>query len=157
MTVPIDHRKLRSAFGQFPTGVTIIASKFGDNIHGMTANSFSSVSLDPPMLLVCVANKARMLSVVTDSGRFGISILGDDQRDISNHFARSGNDAEIRFEDFDGTPVIAGALARFACKVQASHLAGDHTIFVGEVLGCELGSGAPLLFHSGKYLNMANW
>lgn len=154
MTLVIDKRSLRNAFGQFATGVTVVTSCDGERTHGMTANSFSSVSLDPPMLLVCIANTAQMMSLIERSGVFALSVLGSDQQAVSEHFARPGNDRQIRFAEFGGLPVIEGALALFSCSVQASYPAGDHSILVGEIMACEYRTGSPLLFHSGTYANL---
>ncbi|MBO6719781.1 MAG: flavin reductase family protein [Rhizobiaceae bacterium] len=154
MTVAINARSLRNAFGQFATGVTVVTSRHGDKTRGMTANSFSSVSLDPPMLLVCIANTAHMMTLIEKSGVFALSVLESGQQSVSEYFAGSGNARHVAFAEFEGMPVIEGALALFNCRVEASYPAGDHTILVGEITACEHRSGAPLLFHSGAYADL---
>ena len=155
MTVLVDSRHLRHAFGRFATGVTIVTSRFGGEVHGMTANSFSSVSLNPPLLLVCLANQAYTLSLIERSALFGLSVLGSAQRDISEHFACPGDRSKIGLADFCGVPVIDGALAHFSCEVEAQHLAGDHTILVGKILASALQEGPPLVLYSGTYVSLA--
>jgi len=125
----------------------------------MTANSFTSVSLDPPLILVCVDQNARLLSYLKEQGRFGVSILKDTQQQISELFAKPQQDpAEeemlgVRFKWTDtGIPLLEDALAHIACNVVAQHMSGDHTIFVGEVESMELMVGEPLLYYRGRYL-----
>ena len=151
MTKSIDHKMLREAFGLYPTGVTIVTSRIGERIHGMTANSFTSVSLDPPLLLICIDNRARMLEAIRESGTFGLSVLSREQQHISQHFARPGNQSDIAFGTRAGVPMIEGAIAHFACRLYADYAAGDHTIFLGEILECAHEPGTPLLFHCGGY------
>jgi len=125
----------------------------------MTANSFTSVSLDPPLILVCVDQNARLLSYLKEQGRFGVSILKDTQQQISELFAKPQQEpAEeemlgVRFKWTDtGIPLLEDALAHIACNVVAQHMSGDHTIFVGEVESMELMVGEPLLYYRGRYL-----
>ncbi len=127
-------------------------------VHGMTANSFTSVSLDPPLILVCVDQKARLLSHLRTRRRFGVSILKDTQQVFSDYFARPRQDSQeeerlgIRFMwTPTGIPLLEEALAHLACNVAAEHPAGDHVIFVGEVESLELREGQPLVYHRGSY------
>jgi len=146
--------------GSFPTGVTVLTvEREPGQVHGMTANSFTSVSLDPPLILVCVDQNARLLSYLKEQGRFGVSILKDTQQQISELFAKPQQDpAEeemlgVRFKWTDtGIPLLEDALAHIACNVVAQHMSGDHTIFVGEVESMELKVGEPLLYYRGRYL-----
>lgn len=156
---PVTSHLFRQVMGTFATGITVLTvEREPGKVHGMTANSFTSVSLDPPLVLVCVDHNARLLSFLMEQRRFGVNILRDSQQAFSDHFAKPQQDAEalerlgIRFTWTDtGIPLLADALARLACNVVAQHVAGDHTIFLGEVESMDLGKGEPLLFHGGRY------
>jgi flavin reductase (DIM6/NTAB) family NADH-FMN oxidoreductase RutF len=145
--------------GSFPTGITVLTvEREPGQVHGMTANSFTSVSLDPLLILVCIDQEARLLSYVKTQRRFGVNILKDIQRQLSEHFALPQQDpAEevrlgIRYRwTLSGIPLLEDALAHLACIVVAQYMAGDHTIFVAEVESLELKEGQPLLYHRGKY------
>jgi flavin reductase (DIM6/NTAB) family NADH-FMN oxidoreductase RutF len=128
-------------------------------VHGMTANAFSSVSLDPPLVLVCVDNRTKTHAHLHARKRFGINVLGEDQRAISDYYARPDRthdraEAEAG-ANFDrtphGTPVLHGALAYLECRLQSAQDAGDHTIFIAEVEDVVVREGDPLLFFRGKY------
>src|SRR5271165_5313122 len=130
----------RRVLGSFATGVTVITAERQDGqVHGMTANSFTSVSLEPFLVLVCVAHNARLLGYLKQQRCFGVNILQASQQAISEFFAKPQQDPEaekqlgIRFERApSGIPLLADVHAQLACKVVAEHPAGDHTIFVGE-------------------------
>lgn len=149
----------RQALGRFATGVTVVtAERAPGEVHGMTANSFTSVSLEPLLILVCVDEEARMLPLLKKTQRFGVSVLKDNQRAISEFFAQPEQDPEvelalgIRFEwPAAGTPVLGDTLVQLTCRVVASHPAGDHTIFLAEVESAEVFDGEPLLFFRGAY------
>jgi len=151
--------EFRQALGQFASGVTVITAERAPGlVHGMTASSFASVSLDPLLILVCVAHSAQMLSVMEAQKRFGVSILKDDQREISKFFAKpeqgqkEESDLGIRFRwTPGGIPLLEGTLVQLGCNVVATHVSGDHTIFVGEVESAEIHSGRPLLHFRGEY------
>lgn len=153
----------RQALGRFATGVTVVsAERAPGQVHGMTANSFTAVSLDPLLVLVCVDEQARMLAVLQKARRFGVNVLKEHQRSISEFFALPEQDPEverslgIRFEwTPSGIPVLAEALVQLTCKVVASHVAGDHTIFLAEVETAEVFEGEPLLFFRGTYRKIA--
>jgi len=140
--------------GSFPTGISVLTvEREPGQVHGMTANSFTSVSLDPFLILVCIDQEARLLSYLKTQRRFGVSILKDTQLQISEHFAKPQQDpAEearlgIRFQwTPSGIPLLEDALAHLACNVVAQYMAGDHTIFVAEVESLELNEGEPLLY-----------
>lgn len=158
-TTTVSPQQFRRVMGSFPTGITVITvEREPGQVHGMTANSFTSVSLDPVLILVCVDHNARLLSYLKAQRRFGVNILRDSQQAISEHFAKPQEDSAeesqlgIRFRWTDtGIPILEDALAHLACNVAAEHVSGDHTIFVGEVEGLELKEGEPLLFHRGQY------
>ena len=153
----------RRALGRFATGVTVVsAERAPGQVHGMTANSLTAVSLDPLMVLVCVDEEARMLAVLQKAQRFGVSVLKEHQRAISEFFALPEQDPEverslgIRFAwTPSGIPVLAEALVQLTCQVVASHVAGDHTIFLAEVETAEVFEGEPLLFFGGAYRKIA--
>lgn len=153
---PIDEGALRRIFGQFASGVTVIASGAPGAVHGMTANAFMSVSLDPALILVSLKNDSRMRGVVDESGRFGISILAEDQQSASEHFAgRLFDEAAAAFEFPGSTPVLKGALAWISCCVEQRVMAGDHTLFIAKVDDFFHSEGSPLLFYGGQYRTLS--
>lgn len=151
----LDGRALRSALGAFATGVTIISTQdsSGQDV-GVTANSFNSVSLDPPMVLWSLARKANSLAAFQSNPHFAVHILAADQDGLSRRFATQGIDkfAGIEVErGFGDAPLIDGCAARFQCRTAFNYDGGDHVIFVGEVLAFDSFGRPPLLFHAGKY------
>jgi flavin reductase (DIM6/NTAB) family NADH-FMN oxidoreductase RutF len=155
----LNSSDFRKAMGCFATGVTIITVDLEGVVHGMTANAFASVSLDPPLVLVCVDRKASTHAHLHAKKRFGINVLGEDQRAISAYYARAERDHEHAETDagarFDrtrhGTPMLHGALAFLECRLHTAQVAGDHTIFIAEVEDVLVREGEPLLFFRGKY------
>jgi flavin reductase (DIM6/NTAB) family NADH-FMN oxidoreductase RutF len=147
-----DSRQFRNALGRFASGVTVVTTQYEDRPHGMTANAFVSVSLNPPLVLVSVDNRATMHRLLPMTGRYGISVLAEGQENLSNHFAgRSVEGLHIRFTERLGVPLLEGAVAYFVVRVVDAHTAGDHTLFIGEVEHFEARDDRPLLFYSGKY------
>jgi flavin reductase len=153
-----DPKLLRRVFGSFPTGVTVVTVG-GGTPHGMTANSFASVSLDPPLVLVCVDRGAVMHEVLATTRCFGVSVLGAHQAPVARHFADRWRPAgQAQFEQVDwvpgratGTPLIAGAVARFECELWRSYDGGDHTIFLGRVVSLDRsGYQDALMFFHGQ-------
>lgn len=155
----IDPQSLRRAFGSFATGVTVMTVG-GEVPHGMTANSFTAVSLDPPLLLVCVQRDAAMHTRLGESGCFGISVLGAGQEEVARYFADRRR--PLGREEFDpvgwvpgeatGSPLIAGAAAHFECEVWRTYDGGDHTIFIGRLLSAaRRPDDDVLLFLSGRF------
>src|SRR5712692_5113134 len=155
--------EFRKALGHFTTGVTVVTvEREPGKIHGMTANSFTSVSLDPMLILVCVDQRAKMLPLLEEKKRFGISVLKAGQEAISEYFAKGEQSAEteerlaIRYRwTPSGVPVLEHTLLHLSCRLVTSHIAGDHTIFVGEVEDAELHEGEPLLYFRGEYRKIA--
>jgi flavin reductase (DIM6/NTAB) family NADH-FMN oxidoreductase RutF len=152
---PSDFRK---AMGCFATGVTVITVDQDGEVHGMTANAFCSVSLDPELVLVCVDQRARTHAHLHARKRFGVNVLGSDQQAISEYYARStethqhAEDAGASFErTAHGTPVLRGAVAYLECRLHSTQPAGDHTIFIAEVEDVVVRDGEPLLFFRGRY------
>ncbi|OYU14336.1 MAG: flavin oxidoreductase [Alphaproteobacteria bacterium PA4] len=152
---PFDARTLRDAFGCFATGVTVVTGRDADgNRIGLTANSFTSVSLDPPLLLFCPANSASALPTLRHTGRFAINVLDLDGQHIADRFTKKGIDrfAEAEWLDWDGLPVLAEAKAAFACELHADHDGGDHRILVGRVIRLGLApTRESLLYLHGRY------
>lgn len=148
-----DSMAFRRTLGQFATGVTVVSLATENGVHGMTANSFTSVSLDPPLLLVCVDKRNRTHQLIQENERFAINILAEDQMDISNWYAgRRDHHVEPKWNhDVAGSPILEGAVAWLDCRLAFQYDGGDHTIYVGHVDKFELVGGRPLLFHSGRY------
>lgn len=145
-------RRFRDVMGRFATGVTVITAQCDGQTHGMTANGFMSVSLEPPLVVISVRCESKMIGSIEAAGAYGVSVLGFDQAFLSKHFAgRPVPGLEEPFEEVDGIPVIAGAIAQIAAKVVDRHVVGDHVLFVGEVTTANHESREPLIFHSGAY------
>jgi len=144
---------LRSTLGMFATGVTIITTRVGEQVHGMTANAFMSVSLEPPLVLISVDRRTKMCGLLHEGSTYGVSVLCESQSTLSDRFAgRPGSEgAEPRFDLIHDTPLVEGALAGFVSKVVRSYWGGDHSLFLGRVEYAHTGEGAPLLFHGGRY------
>jgi flavin reductase (DIM6/NTAB) family NADH-FMN oxidoreductase RutF len=155
----LNPAEFRKAMGCFATGVTIITVDLEGEVHGMTANAFASVSLDPPLVLVCVDHATRTHAHLHAKKRFGINVLGEDQRAISEYYARVDRthenaeaEAGARFDRTQlGTPMLRGSLAFLECRLNSAEVAGDHTIFIAEVEDVVVREGEPLLFFRGKY------
>jgi flavin reductase (DIM6/NTAB) family NADH-FMN oxidoreductase RutF len=143
----------RRTLGMFATGVTVLTTRMGDQVHGMTANAFMSVSLTPPLVLISLDRRARLCSMLHEASRFGVSVLADGQSALSDRFA--GRDAEPgpepRFLVVHETPLVDGALAHLVARVVRSYWGGDHSLFLGHVEYARYGEGRPLLFHGGRY------
>ncbi|MBS4202002.1 flavin reductase family protein [Bacillus sp. FJAT-49732] len=151
----MDDRLFRTAMGRFATGVTVITTKVNETIHGMTANAFVSVSLNPKLILVSIGEQAQMNELLKESGHFAVSILNDNQEDLSAYFAGQINEErKIDFDVFNGMDVIKDALVNMTCTVQNSVVAGDHTLFIAEVTDLRVQDGDPLLFYGGAYRNI---
>ncbi|MDF2808983.1 MAG: flavin oxidoreductase [Microvirga sp.] len=149
-----DPRAFRRALGQFATGVTVITAMAGDEPVAVTANSFSSVSLDPPMVLWSLRRESRNLPAFQQAEHFAINVLAADQMELSNRFSRSAGD---RFGTCDwrvglgGAPIFDGVAAQFECRRVAEHDGGDHVIFIGKVERYSCFDRAGLLFSQGRY------
>ena len=155
----LSSAEFRQAMACFATGVTIITVDLDGEVHGMTANAVASVSLEPMLLLVCVDRTASTHAHLHAKKRFGVNVLAEDQRTVSEFYAdpmRVDENAEkeinARFDrTAQGTPVLHGALAYLECRLNEEHVAGDHTIFIAEVEDVRMRAGVPLLFFHGKY------
>ncbi|GAC1639850.1 MAG: hypothetical protein NVS4B2_29320 [Chloroflexota bacterium] len=155
-------REFRDAVGAFATGVTVITTRGADEPYGMTANAFSSVSLDPPLVLVCVIKGTDGAESIERNGIFAVNMLSHEQEPISRYFAsRSRPRGPDAFAEIShahaatGSPILDDASAYLDCQLYASHDAGDHVIFIGEVMAIGTNSDRPpLLYHGGKYRNL---
>ncbi len=170
-STPLTATDFRHALSQFATGVTVItaprvATQPGDpaprQAYGMTANSFTSVSLDPFLILVCVDQRSHLLPLLKQDRFFGVNVLKENQQPVSVYFAQSEQTPEaeaklgIRYRwTQQGIPLLEDTLAQIVCRVVASYIAGDHTIFLGEVQSAELFPGEPLLFFRSQYRQVA--
>lgn len=150
---PIDHQLFRQVMGRFATGVTVVSFLRAGKPAGMTVNAFLSVSLDPPLVLISVRRASSFVEHVRVGGRCGINILSEQQRKLGPHFAnRPEQDAEVRFLDHAGTPLLDGSLAHIVARVVDIHPAGDHLLFIAEIEHLAHGPEAqPLIFFSGRY------
>ena len=157
----LDPLQLRAAFGQFPTGVTVITACAADGRKvGLTANSFSSLSLDPPLVLFCLAKKAHLATVIHSATGFSVNFLTQDQQDLSTYFAgmwKEPTPPPFTFEAWEGGPKLAGVGAAMGCAMETIHEGGDHFIVVGRVLALYRHEPVPppLVFHSGRYASLA--
>lgn len=151
-----DAEEFRRAASRFTTGVTLVASRDGnDETVCMTANSFTSISLAPPTVLVSL-KPGRTLNTIQATGRFAISVLPATARDLSGHFAGKPVPGLVpKFDEFEGMPRLADAVAWFDCKMVKSVEVNDHRLIIGEVQACACGEGSPLVFYSSRYHNLA--
>jgi flavin reductase (DIM6/NTAB) family NADH-FMN oxidoreductase RutF len=151
--IPMDDRLFRNVMGKFATGVTVITTEIDGSIHGMTANAFMSVSLNPKLVLISIGEKAKMLDRIKKSKTYAVSFLAENQKEISMQFAgQIKENREAEFDWLNGMPVIKGAIASLTCNVVAEYEAGDHTLFIGEVTDVHFQEDAePLIFFQGKY------
>jgi flavin reductase (DIM6/NTAB) family NADH-FMN oxidoreductase RutF len=148
-------RTLRDALGRFATGVAVVTTTSpGGRRTGVTVNSFTSVSLDPALVLWCLSESAPSVPAFLRAGRFAVNVLASGQEELSQRFARPAPDkfagVETRLTP-SGLPVLAGALAYFACRTVTTYEAGDHRLFIGEVEHFQGQEGEPLVFHGGRY------
>lgn len=152
----VKPRAFRDALGMFATGVTIVTARSPKGeLVGLTANSFNSVSLSPPLVLWSLSRQAGSMGIFASGSHYAINVLGADQRELAERFARKDVDrwgGVLHSEGVGGAPLLAGAAAVFECFNRSRYEEGDHVIFIGEVERCEHRHGAsPLLFHGGRY------
>ncbi len=159
MAVSADDFK--GALGSWAAGVTVVTTKLDGLVYGITVSSFSSLSMDPLLVLVCLADSNRLPKMIEESRHFGVSILAQGQDAISGWFAKSGREPVKRFDDFatetmeTGSPLIAGALAHVDCEVDRLIPGGDHTIAIGRVVGADSHPGRkPLIYYRRGYRDL---
>ena len=158
---PIDQSTFRRLMGQFATGVTVITVKRGEVMHGMTANTFTSLSLDPPLVLFCVGRDARMAGLLDGADGFAINILANDQEDVSRHFAgrhfEIGAGVEL-LQQGPVAPLVPGSLGALSCLIETMHDGGDHWIVIGRVIALHeqpVGTEKqPLVFFRSRYADL---
>lgn len=155
--MPVDDAKFKHALSHFASGVTIVTTEHEGTDYGLTVASFASLSLNPPLVLVCISKSSSSHDPIAKSQKFGVSILGSDQEAISGRFAARGGD---KFAGLDvrrgstGVPLVGNALATLECRVHEQVIGGDHSIFIGEVVDTETREGAPLLYFRAAYREM---
>ena len=151
MTVRPDD--FRRALKRFASGITVVTVG-GDEPHGMTASSFASVSLDPPLVLVCLDKTSRTRELILEKGSFAVNVLSADQESVSRSFSRRGTKpfADLpHHSGVDGHPLLDGAIAWIECNVHQVVEGGDHDIVIGEVTACDAGAGSPLIYFDQGY------
>lgn len=157
----LDPEQLRAAMRAWTSGVTVVTAAHGSEQHGMTVSSFTSVSLDPPLIIISLQDSTRTRELVYHAQAFGVTILAEDQQAISDMFAGRGSDSENRMAGIEtetlvtGAPLIKGGLASFDCRVKQSMDVGPNTLFVGEVVAMSgSGAGKPLVYHNRRYFKL---
>ena len=156
--MPIDDSSFKLAMSHFASGVTIVTTEHDGQQYGMTVASFASLSLRPPLVIVCIEKSVKSHDAIATAGKFGVSILDRQQAEVSGRFASKIDD---KFSGVDihhgelGVPLISGAICTLACKVTAQHPGGDHSIFVGEVVDAQSTSaGTPLVYYRSSYRDL---
>ncbi len=160
MSLNID--SLKSVLGHFPAGVTIVTIKSGDDIHGCTVSAFSSISVDPALIMISINNDSRSGNLLSQpNATFGVNILAGDQANISNQFAWVKTDNKFELGDWSaavtGAPILENALGWLDCSIHSTHQAGTHTLFIGKVEACNLvrPNEAPLVYWNRDYRDLA--
>lgn len=155
----VTPEEFKSALSRFASGVTAVTTRDPQGRPlGLTVSAFCSVSLDPPLVLVSIDNRSETCDALRETGVFGISVLAEHQREVSQAFATAGPEKFARLvleEGVSGVPLVPEALARLECRLHAAHVAGDHTLFVGLVERAETRPGRPLVYHTGGYRALA--
>ena len=152
--MPVDDAQFKLAMSHFASGVTVVTTEQEGTAYGMTVAAFSSLSLHPPLVLVCIEKSVRTHEAIAASGKFAVSILAAGQADVSNRFASRSEDkfsgvATHRAES--GVPLIDGAVTTLECTLREQFPGGDHSIFIGEVVAIETAEGTPLLYYRSGY------
>ena len=155
----VTSEEFRRACGRFATGVTIASViDCQGTPHGLTVSSFTSVSLDPPLILICLGHAVSVIDAFRSASYFGINVLSENQRDLSERFARKGEDrfTGVAWERGEtGVPLIPGVLAAIECAVERRVTAGDHDIFIGEMVASRVTEGEPLIHYASRYRQLA--
>jgi flavin reductase (DIM6/NTAB) family NADH-FMN oxidoreductase RutF len=148
----------KNALRRWASGVTIVTSRAGERVHGMTVSAFTSVSVDPPLVLICADKSSDTLNVIAEGGVFAVNVLARDQEELSERFAWGEESTRLEGVDWHsgatGSPLLSGVSASLDCRVVAAHDAGDHVIYVGSVEALETGEAEPLLYFAGKYRSL---
>jgi flavin reductase (DIM6/NTAB) family NADH-FMN oxidoreductase RutF len=158
--LPVDSTSFRQALAQFASGVTVVTTRdAAGGTLGLTVSAFCSVSLSPPLVLVSLDAGSEAHRGFRESGLFGVSILAEGQDDVSRHFARPGREKFLEHPltaGPRGLALVPGALAHIECEVRAAHPAGDHVIYIGEIVSLAVRPGRPLLYNRGGYRRLAD-
>ena len=152
--MPVDAAQFKLAMSHFASGVTVVTTEQEGTPYGMTVAAFSSLSLHPPLVLVCIEKSVRSHEAIASAGKFGVSILSGTQADVSNRFASRGEDKFSGIATHRGTtgvPLIDGAITSLECTLREQFPGGDHSIFVGEVVAIETAEGVPLVYYRSGY------
>ena len=153
----VSDAEFRAVLGRFPTGVTVVTTCDGARPSGVTVNAFASVSLDPPLVMVCIDKRSHLHDLVARMGFFAANILGAGQREVSRRFAGQTTDRNDRFHltpyhtGVTGAPILEGAIAHVECRLVAVYPGGDHSIFLGQVVALDATSGEPLAYYRARY------
>ncbi len=153
----VDADSYRRALRRFASGVTVVTVGYEGDLHGMTASSFASASLEPPLVLVCLDKASQTRALILEKGSFAVNVLADDQEHVSRSFSRRGTKP---FHELGhragsrGDPLLDGAIATIECTLEQMVETGDHDIFVGEVIACEARDGTPLLYYDQSYRSL---
>lgn len=159
---PITDQALRKIRGLFASGVTVVTTVHEGKLRGVTVSAFSAVSLNPPLVLICIANESESKDWIAESGAFAVNILSDEQEFLSERFAARAPIMNARFDGAPyhtastGSPILVDSLAWYDCRMEATHDGGDHTIFIGRVEAVGFGAGGkqPLLYFANRYMKM---
>jgi len=156
----VTAEQLKESMRHWASGVAIVTSRYGDEVHGMTVNSFTSVSITPPIIVVTLANTTRTYKLVKQSGVFGVTFLNSIQQHLSERFAGQIEEQQDRFEGLEtfviekGVPFIKGGLAYLECEVQEEYAMEFSTLFIAKVMATIKGSGTPLIYHNRGYYKL---
>ncbi len=154
----VDPARFRAALGRFPSGVTVVTSRDASGRdHGMTVSAFSSLSLTPPLVLVCIDHAATWHAAIPEATHFNVHVLGAEQEAISRRFASDRADRFVdvsHTRDANGLVQLTGVVALLACRITARHAGGDHTIVIGEVERVDVSDGEPLVYFRGAYMRL---
>lgn len=156
----VDQQAFKEALRGWASGVTVVTSRSGDKAHGMTVSAFSSVSVDPPLVLVCANQSSATHAMIEEGGVFAVNILAAHQQDISHIFASSKHEGtrlqQVSWSDGEtGAPLIDEAVASLECRVASTHREGSHTIYVGHVHAVHTTDAEPLLYYNGGYRSLS--
>lgn len=154
----MEDRLFRDAMGKFATGITIVTTDYNDEVLGMTVNAFMSISLDPKLIAISIDESASMYDKLQETKKFGVSILKEDQKDVSMVFAKQiENDGEIEYLRQDDIPVIKDSLVTLSCHVENMVKAGDHLVFIAKVSDIAINEGDPLIYATSEYHSLQSF
>jgi flavin reductase (DIM6/NTAB) family NADH-FMN oxidoreductase RutF len=150
----IDPRQFRNTLGRFATGITVVTIPHDGEVHGITVNAFMSVSLEPPLVVISIGNRARAHQLLLSSTHYGVSVLNERQIHESNRFAGRPAEGRARFVTVHGFPLLPEALAHLICRITERYAVGDHTLFVGQVEHLAWQDDQPLLYFASEYAQL---